>query len=49
MVGIALAMFVALFGFGHEFVGWNDPGGAVQLGLFLAFVLGMVSGYKARD
>jgi hypothetical protein len=49
MVGLALAMFIALFGFGHELVGWNDPGGKVQLGLFASFVFGILCGYRARS
>ncbi len=48
MVGLALALFVALYAFGHDLVGWQDPRGAVQLGLFMAFIFGIVCGYKAR-
>lgn len=48
MVGLALAMFVALFGFGQEFLGWTDPRGSVKLGLFMAFLFGLVCGYKSR-
>jgi hypothetical protein len=42
-------MFVALFGFGHELVGWNDPEGHVQLALFMAFIFGIISGYRTRS
>lgn len=48
MVAIAAAMFVALFGWGDTYFGWEDPGGKVQLALFTAFLLGSVSGYKSR-
>lgn len=48
MVGLALAMFVALFGFGHEFLGWRDPSGAVQLGLFMSFIFGIICGYRTK-
>lgn len=48
MAGLALAMFIGLFGFGHEMLGWRDPEGHVQLALFLAFVLGIISGYRTR-
>lgn len=41
-------MFVGLFGFGHELVGWNDPEGHVQLALFMAFIFGIISGYRTR-
>ncbi len=48
MTGLALAMFIALFGFGHELVGWADPGGSVKLGLFMSFLFGIICGYRAR-
>jgi hypothetical protein len=48
VLGLALAMFIALFGFGHELVGWSDPGGEVQLGLFMSFLFGIVCGYRTR-
>lgn len=49
MAGLALALFIALFGFGHELLGWADPEGHVQLALFMAFVFGIISGYRTRD
>lgn len=49
MVGIAIAMFIALFGWGAGYFGWNDPDGKVQLALATAFILGAVSGYKTRS
>ncbi len=49
MVGLAAAMFVGLFAFGQEMIGWgkgsNDE---VQLALFITFILGIVCGYKTR-
>ena len=49
MVGLAAALFVGLFAFGQEMIGWgkvaNDE---VQLGLFIAFILGIICGYKTR-
>lgn len=49
MVGLAIAMFIGLFAFGQELIGWdhssNDP---VQLGLFIAFILGIICGYKTK-
>ena len=49
MVGLATAIFVGLFAFGEEFFGWSHSSNEqVQLGLFLAFVLGIVCGYKTR-
>ena len=49
MVGIAIAMFIALFGWGAGYFGWADPEGKVQLALATAFILGAVSGYKSRS
>lgn len=48
MVWLAVAMFVALFGWGASYFGWNDPSGKVQLALFTAFILGIISGYKTK-
>ena len=48
MLGLAMAMFIALFGFGEQFLGWSDPAGKVQLGLFMAFLFGMICGYRAK-
>ena len=49
MVGLASAMFVALFGWGANYFGWTDPDGKIQLALATAFVLGAVAGYKSRS
>jgi hypothetical protein len=46
--GIAIAMFVALVGFGGNYFGWSDPDGKVQLALITAFILGIIGGFKAR-
>jgi uncharacterized membrane protein YjjB (DUF3815 family) len=49
MVGaIAIAMFVALAGWGGRYFGWDDSGGKVQLALVTAFILGVIGGFKAR-
>jgi hypothetical protein len=49
MVGLATAMFIGLFAFGHELFGWGGvPSDEVQLGLFLSFILGIVCGYKTK-
>lgn len=48
MVWLAVAMFVALFGWGAQYFGW-DPAGKVQLALFTSFILGVICGYKNKD
>ena len=48
VAGIALAMFIALFGWGASYFGWHDPSGKVQLALFTSFILGVVASYKSR-
>jgi hypothetical protein len=47
-VGIAVAMFVALFGWGARYFGWDDPNGKIQLALATSFILGLIGGYKAK-
>ena len=49
MVFLALAIFVALFGWGAQYFGWSDPMGKVQLALFTSFILGMVCGFKSQS
>ena len=48
LVGLAVAIFVALVGWGSGYFGWSDPEGKVQLALFTSFVLGSLCGYKTR-
>ena len=48
MVGLALVMFLGLFAFGGELMGWSDPTGQVQLGIFMAFIFGIICGYKTK-
>jgi hypothetical protein len=49
VVGIASAIFIALFGWGSRYFGWDDPDGKIQLALATSFVLGIVSGYKSKS
>ena len=49
MVVIPAAMFIALFGWGSDYFGWDDITGRVQLALFTTFVLGAICGYKSRS
>jgi hypothetical protein len=48
MVGLALMMFLGLFAFGSQLMGWSDPHGQVQLGIFMSFIFGIICGYKTR-
>jgi hypothetical protein len=48
VAGLAIVMFIALFGFGQGYFGWSDPSGKVQLALVTSFILGIVASYKAR-
>ena len=48
LMGVAIAMFIALFGWGANYFGWHDPEGKVQLALFTSFILGIIGGYKAK-
>ena len=40
MIGIAIAMFIALFGFGAKYFGWEDPDGKVELACDLLYSRG---------
>jgi hypothetical protein len=48
MVGIAIAMFVALAVWGDRYFGWSDPHGRIQLAIVTTFVLGVLCGYKSK-
>jgi len=48
VVGIAVAMFVGLFGWGATYFGWSDPDGKVQLAMATSFILGIIGGYRAK-
>lgn len=47
MGALALASFIMLFGFGHEFLGGLE-GANVQLALFASFLFGIVCGWKTN-
>ena len=48
MVGLALALFIALFAFGSSYLGWDDPHGRISLALFASFVFGIICGYRVK-
>ena len=48
MTGLALAMFVGLFAWGQQIVGYDDPHGRVQLALLATFSFGLLIGYRAH-
>jgi hypothetical protein len=48
MTGLALMMFIGLFAFGGQMLGWADYDGHVQLGLFMAFLFGIICGYRTK-
>lgn len=47
MAFLAITMFVTLFAFGGQYLGWSDPNGQVQLALAMAFIFGIVCGFRA--
>ena len=49
MIGVAIAMFIALFGWGSAYFGWSDPDGKVQLALAGCFILGVITGFKGKS
>ena len=48
MAGLATVLFIALFAFGANYFGYDDPGGKVSLSLFASFVFGIISGYRVN-
>ncbi len=48
IVVFAIAMFIALFGWGSSFFGWSDSDGKVQLALAASFILGALTGFKSK-
>ena len=46
MTSLAIAMFLAVFGFGEELIGWNDHDGNIRLALFASFLFGVIAAYK---
>lgn len=49
LFGIAIAMFIALVGWGHTYFGWSDPDGKIQLAIITTFVMGVICGYKSKS
>lgn len=45
---LATALFVGLFAFGPEVLGYADDDGTVRLALFATFVFGLLTGYRAN-
>jgi hypothetical protein len=48
LIGLALAIFIDVIGWGSSYFGWSDPEGKVQLALFTCFILGALCGYKTK-
>lgn len=46
---LATGLFVALFVFGPEVLGYADEDGSVRIALFATFVFGLLTGYRARS
>ena len=46
---IAACMFVCLFVFGPQILGYTDDDGTIKIALFASFVFGLVAGYSARN
>ncbi len=42
----ATALFVGLFAFGRQVIGWHDELGKVQMVLVASFVLGYFAGFR---
>ena len=49
VASVAIAMFIALFGWGAKYFGWSDPNGEIQLAIVTTFVLGIICGYRVKS
>lgn len=49
MIGVSIALFIAVFGWGSTYFGWSDPDGKVQLALAATFILGAITGFKGKS
>jgi hypothetical protein len=43
---VAIALFVGLFVFGRQAIGWHDELGKVRMVLIASFVLGYFAGFR---
>jgi hypothetical protein len=46
---IATSLFVGLFVFGPQVLGYSDDDGTIKIALFATFVFGLLTGYRAKD
>lgn len=46
MAMLALVMFIGLFAFGGEFLGYTDADGMVRLALLATFIFGLICGIR---
>jgi hypothetical protein len=46
---IATSLFVCLFVFGPQVLGYADDDGTIKIALFATFVFGVLTGYRARS
>lgn len=46
---LATTLFVGLFAYGPEMLGYADDNGTVRIALFATFVFGLLTGYRARN
>lgn len=45
---VATAMFVCLFFFGPQVLGYSDDDANIKLALFATFAFGLLAGYRAK-
>lgn len=46
---VALAMFIGLWVYGHQLFGWTDGNGDIKMAIFIAFILGIICGYRVKN
>jgi hypothetical protein len=48
MAGLAMVLFITLFAFGGQYLGWTDPEGWVQISLASSFIFGIICGFRIK-
>ena len=48
MAGLAMILFITLFAFGGQYLGWSDPEGWIQMSLASSFIFGIICGIKVK-
>ena len=46
---LSMGMFLGLWNYGKQTFGWSDPDGQVSMAIFVAYILGIIGGYRVHS